>query len=206
MMETYNDWLMHFGRKGQKWGVMNGPPYPLSSSQMSAKERKENKKKARQYTKDLNKNARLMTYNGDMYDHYSKAIKDHEEAFLKSDKVKTYESAKHPDGRPITIAKKEDEDAFLEAIKPLKEKQEKHLHEYTKAQYFIESILSEAKDLPIDVYAEQKGINLLTGKRWTTIAGKEQLIALAESHGVAPSQHYVFFDQYHTKYKAKPKR
>jgi len=27
-METY---LIHFGKKGQSWGVKNGPPYPLNS-------------------------------------------------------------------------------------------------------------------------------------------------------------------------------
>lgn len=26
---TYANYLMHHGRKGQKWGVRNGPPYPL---------------------------------------------------------------------------------------------------------------------------------------------------------------------------------
>lgn len=25
------DYLMHHGIKGQKWGVENGPPYPLNS-------------------------------------------------------------------------------------------------------------------------------------------------------------------------------
>lgn len=28
-MESYNNYLMHYGRLGQKWGVRNGPPYPL---------------------------------------------------------------------------------------------------------------------------------------------------------------------------------
>jgi hypothetical protein len=32
--------LAHHGIKGQTWGVRNGPPYPLSASQHSAKERK----------------------------------------------------------------------------------------------------------------------------------------------------------------------
>ena len=49
MQETY---LIHFGIKGQKWGVRNGPPYPLDESQKreseltnarkSIKNRKEN--------------------------------------------------------------------------------------------------------------------------------------------------------------------
>ena len=28
----YNDFLMHHGRKGQQWGVTNGPPYPLDTN------------------------------------------------------------------------------------------------------------------------------------------------------------------------------
>ena len=28
---VYKDYLMHHGIKGQKWGVKNGPPYPLDS-------------------------------------------------------------------------------------------------------------------------------------------------------------------------------
>ena len=30
---TYNSELMHHGVKGQKWGVQNGPPYPIDRSQ-----------------------------------------------------------------------------------------------------------------------------------------------------------------------------
>lgn len=38
-----NDWrnyLMHHGVKGQKWGVQNGPPYPLDAGNHSASEKK----------------------------------------------------------------------------------------------------------------------------------------------------------------------
>lgn len=33
-------YLVHHGIKGQKWGVKNGPPYPLGASDHSASERK----------------------------------------------------------------------------------------------------------------------------------------------------------------------
>lgn len=32
-------YLMHFGRKGQKWGERNGPPYPLNFDDLSPEER-----------------------------------------------------------------------------------------------------------------------------------------------------------------------
>ena len=39
---TYEDYLQHWGILGMKWGQRNGPPYPLSSSQMNASEKKNN--------------------------------------------------------------------------------------------------------------------------------------------------------------------
>lgn len=41
-----NSYFEHHGRKGQKWGDRNGPPYPLDYSKLSAEEREEAKKKA----------------------------------------------------------------------------------------------------------------------------------------------------------------
>lgn len=35
-----DEYLMHHGREGQRWGVKNGPPYPLDESAMSLEERK----------------------------------------------------------------------------------------------------------------------------------------------------------------------
>lgn len=34
-METYVEWLKHHGIKGQKWGIRNGPPYPIKSKNLS---------------------------------------------------------------------------------------------------------------------------------------------------------------------------
>ena len=39
----YGDYLAHHGIKGQKWGKMNGPPYPLGYESHSRKEKKENR-------------------------------------------------------------------------------------------------------------------------------------------------------------------
>ena len=40
------EFLAHHGIKGQKWGVSNGPPYPLKSGQKSYSEKKASKKKS----------------------------------------------------------------------------------------------------------------------------------------------------------------
>lgn len=52
--------LYHHGILGQKWGQRNGPPYPLSSSDHSAAERKANKMLQRAYNTrtELEKNQR----------------------------------------------------------------------------------------------------------------------------------------------------
>lgn len=45
MTEFETDYLAHYGIKGQKWGVKNGPPYPLDES--IKRERAEDYKKRR---------------------------------------------------------------------------------------------------------------------------------------------------------------
>lgn len=35
-----SEFLMHHGIKGQKWGVENGPPYPLNKKEYSALEKR----------------------------------------------------------------------------------------------------------------------------------------------------------------------
>ena len=35
---SLDDAIKHFGIKGQKWGIQNGPPYPLSSKISNGKE------------------------------------------------------------------------------------------------------------------------------------------------------------------------
>ena len=39
---SYQDWLAHHGIKGQKWGKMHGPPYPLTDNQRSFDENQQN--------------------------------------------------------------------------------------------------------------------------------------------------------------------
>lgn len=41
-MMTYNDYLMHHGIKGMKWGKTQGPPYPLTDAQRSDRENRLN--------------------------------------------------------------------------------------------------------------------------------------------------------------------
>ena len=45
-LEENADYLAHHGRKGQKWGHRNGPPYPLDYKDLSAEEREKAKGEA----------------------------------------------------------------------------------------------------------------------------------------------------------------
>lgn len=51
----YKDYLMHYGRLGMKWGVMNGPPYPIGTGEPTERQKK---RIAKQYTKDLRRMSR----------------------------------------------------------------------------------------------------------------------------------------------------
>ena len=44
LIKDGEDFLQHHGVKGQKWGVQNGPPYPLGSDVSTGKRLKKNKK------------------------------------------------------------------------------------------------------------------------------------------------------------------
>lgn len=45
--------LYHYGILGQKWGVQNGPPYPLSKSSMSSSEKKHYNVSAKETKKNM---------------------------------------------------------------------------------------------------------------------------------------------------------
>ena len=48
-----NNYLMHYGILGQKWGVQNGPPYPLTKSSMSSSEEKHYNVSAKETKKNM---------------------------------------------------------------------------------------------------------------------------------------------------------
>lgn len=45
MQKKHEDYLMHHGIDGQKWGVKHGPPYPLDDSKSTGSKLKTKKKK-----------------------------------------------------------------------------------------------------------------------------------------------------------------
>lgn len=48
-----SNYLMHHGIQGQKWGVRNGPPYPLTSNKLASTIHQQAKKKEPAITKDV---------------------------------------------------------------------------------------------------------------------------------------------------------
>lgn len=77
----YNNYLAHHGIKGQKWGQLNGPPYPLDAEDHSAREKKEGKsgwtKSAKKEKNNKNQNKKSKETNT------KKGLSDKQKKFLK---------------------------------------------------------------------------------------------------------------------------
>lgn len=98
---AYELYLYHHGRKGMRWGVKNGPPYPLGQSIVSGYIQKQKKKRPKKAVdKQQRKNAnKLKRGNYDDFDTYlknTKEFKKHETVgkeinTLEKEFVKAYE-------------------------------------------------------------------------------------------------------------------
>ena len=91
-MYSRNAELYHHGIKGQKWGVQNGPPYPLDSDKSSGKRLKKDKE---QLNKDISESARIISNKEAYYykeftntDFYKKMRKEQDQLFTKEQKEK----------------------------------------------------------------------------------------------------------------------
>lgn len=59
-MEQNKDYLMHYGRLGMKWGVMNGPPYPIGTERVrKLRERRKKLKEKERIAKLKTENAMI---------------------------------------------------------------------------------------------------------------------------------------------------
>lgn len=56
--DFYKEYISHHGIQGQKWGVRNGPPYPLNEGSTSSKIYDDAKNRVEQITKDVTNAAR----------------------------------------------------------------------------------------------------------------------------------------------------
>lgn len=88
-MNDYLDYLSHEGILGQKWGLRNGPPYPLNpATDYSAKERKLNridKKFVRKNDKKIRKYA--STVNKDELNQYAKELANNIQKYNSNGKI-----------------------------------------------------------------------------------------------------------------------
>lgn len=81
-----NDFLYHHGILGQKWGVRNGPPYPLEGKRVNRHGYKLSKKGEKKYTISAQKRAQTLSYDKERLsgaDMYFASLTNYDKAFYK---------------------------------------------------------------------------------------------------------------------------
>lgn len=120
-METYNDYLEHHGIKDQRWGVRNGPPYPLSrqeKAKMRAKAKAEKLKEQKKIQDQKLKNTSLKRQM--LADKISSKIaKSESKRQLKEAKIaeKNARAALKIKERDEALARKKNEEESLERLR-----------------------------------------------------------------------------------------
>jgi len=206
-MESYSDWLLHYGIPGMKWGVMHGPPYPLTRSQMSKEERKNAKSMAKQINREF-KDAQNREY--------WKAADKAERINYKSDKI--YKKAT----KLAEKLKSEDDEAkkakYIDKIRKLKDKDVKinskiDYETVVKGDGKVASIIEKYKDTPfIDIVGERRTVSVDRGKSFaiSTLSGLAAFGALAAGAPFAvysvPDYKVEGVDKYKAYVHKKPKK
>jgi len=203
-METYNDWLAHFGIEGMKWGQRNGPPYPLTARQMNRKERRENKVRAKEYTSRLQTAAREL---GKTYGKLNSVVlaemkkeQDFEKTSAKSQRVTL------SDGSQVYAVSKEDEDRFQEEMKPLREEMDRIGVEIAAGTKKVNDIITEVGETDFRMWADVGGYNMNTAQSFYKRYSKEDLIRFTKDGQALPSSYLSIPGRYtlNTSYKVKP--
>lgn len=86
-MEQWRDELYHHGIQGQKWGVQNGPPYPLDYNDHSDKEKRLMKKDARKLQKRINESEKIYAHKSVSARHNKAKADDYNFKGLKTEKL-----------------------------------------------------------------------------------------------------------------------
>lgn len=204
-MESYSDWLAHFGIEGMKWGRRNGPPYPLSSRQMSKAERKQNKVRAKEYTKALNEKAR------------NYAVKAYEanrlagEMFRKELGFRAVKAQSNkitlPDGTTTYLVKKEDEDNFKKEIAPIKEQYDKARKEVEAGREEVSRLLKEIGNTDMRIYLDVNAYNTFTGQEFYKRFEKSDILRFVDEGTPMPARANEKGIVYGARYKVKaPKK
>ena len=204
-MESYNDWLAHFGIEGMKWGRRNGPPYPLSSSQMSKAERKQNKVRAKEYTKSLNEKARNYSDKADKANRIASEMMrkefDFQRVHSQSNKITL------PDGTTTYLVKKEDEDNFKKEIAPLKEQYDEARKEVEAGREEVSRLLKEIGNTDMRIYLDVHAHNIFTGQQFYKRFEKSDISRFVDEGAPMPARANEKGIVYSARYKVKaPKK
>ena len=201
-MESYNDWLAHFGIEGMKWGQRNGPPYPLTARQMNRKERRENKVRAKEYTKELNKKARIYASKADEANSIANKL------MVKELKFRTTQPESNKitfaDGRSTYLVKREDEENFQKEIAPLKEQYDKAVKEVEFGRDEVSRLLKEIGDTDMRIYLDVYAHDILTGRDAYVSYEKSDVLRFSDEGKPMPAWAQQSFIKYDARYKGKP--
>lgn len=148
LKDKMNDILSHHGREGQKWGVRNGPPYPLNREGLrSFRENRRRKKLEKQKRKAL-KDPELLSKSADMFTEQELA-----EALTKLQLINQY---KREAGLSVDLSKKKRKmantpSALLANLDKYSPEEYKSAFDRLKKRETIKNMIADSTDRPAKV-------------------------------------------------------
>lgn len=158
-METYNDWLEHFGIPGMHWGDRNGPPYPLNKTKVQ--KLRERRKKLKEKEKEQNlrfENAKLKRkIEEDKRNEKIEARKHQDEEKYQKELARRERRIGNKDPRRMTD---QELDSVLERRRKENALRDENRKNRGAGKAFIKQILLDGATVAFTTYITQRAISL----------------------------------------------